>query len=63
MVALVLLAIAAAINFSGTRNLSRAVTAGLVAEIIGVAGIGLYLVLLDRNNPFGVVFNTSGDLL
>jgi amino acid transporter len=59
-VALVLLAIAAAINFSGTRNLSRAVTAGFAAEIIGVAGIGLYLILFDRNNPFGVIFDTFG---
>src|SRR5215213_5106603 len=59
-VAFVLLAIAAGINFSGTRNLSRAVTAGFAAEIIGVAGIGLYLTLFDRNNPFSVVFDTFG---
>jgi len=59
-VALALLAIAAAINFSGTRNLSRAVTAGFAAEIIGVAGIGLYLILFDRQNPFGVIFDTFG---
>jgi amino acid transporter len=60
LVALALLAIAAAINFSGTKNLSRAVTAGFAAEIIGVAGIGLYLILFDRNNPFGVIFDTFG---
>src|SRR5215208_3676178 len=59
-VALVLLAIAGAINFSGTKNLSRAVTAGFAAEIIGVAGIGLYLILFDRQNPFGVIFDTFG---
>jgi amino acid transporter len=59
-VALALLAIAAAINFSGTKNLSRAVTAGFAAEIIGVAGIGLYLILFDRQNPFGVIFDTFG---
>src|SRR5215204_5397862 len=59
-VALVLLAIAAAIKLSGTRNLSRAETAGFAAEIIGVAGIGLYLILFDRHNPFGVIFDTFG---
>ncbi len=60
VVALVLLAIAAGINFSGTKNLSRAVTAGFAAEIIGVAGIGLYLILFARHNSFGVMFDTFG---
>ncbi len=59
-VALVLLAIAGGINFSGTRNLSRAVTAGFAAEIIGVAGVGLYLILFARHNSFGVLFDTFG---
>ena len=60
LVALVLLAIAGGINFSGTKNLSRAVTAGFAAEIIGVAGIGLYLILFARHNSFGVLFDTFG---
>src|SRR5918911_5245291 len=59
-VALVLLAIAGAINFSGTKNLSRAVTGGFAAEIIGVAAIGLYLILFRRENSFGVLFDTFG---
>ncbi len=60
VVALVLLAIAGGINFSGTKNLSRAVTAGFAAEIIGVAGVGLYLILFARHNSFGVLFDTFG---
>ncbi|HKH11816.1 MAG TPA: APC family permease [Rubrobacter sp.] len=59
-VALVLLAIAAAINFSGTKNLSRAVTAGFAAEIVGVAGVGLYLIIFGRQSSFGVLFDTFG---
>jgi amino acid transporter len=60
IVALALLAIAATINFSGTKNLSRAVTAGFAAEIIGVVGIGLYQILFGRENSFGVLFDTAG---
>src|SRR5215212_1330222 len=60
VVALILLAIASAINFSGTKNLSRAVTGGFAAEIIGVAAIGLYLILFRRENSFGVLFDTFG---
>lgn len=59
-VALALLIIATAINFSGTKNLSRAVTGGFAAEIIGVAGVGLYLIIFDRHNSFGVLANSYG---
>src|SRR5215212_10761135 len=60
VVALALLAIAAAINFSGTKNLSRAVTAGFAAEIIGVVVIGLYLIIFGRQHSFDVLFDTAG---
>src|SRR5215213_1089443 len=56
VVALALLAIAGAINFSGTKNLSRAVTAGFAAEIMGVLVIGLYLIIFGRQHSFGVLF-------
>jgi amino acid transporter len=36
--ALVIIAIATAVNLSGTKNLSRAATAGFVAEIVGAPG-------------------------
>jgi len=60
VVALALLAIAGAINFSGTKNLSRAVTAGFAAEIMGVLVIGLYLIIFGRQHSFGVLFDTAG---
>lgn len=58
--ALVLLAIAGIINFSGTRNLSRAVQIGFVAEVTGALVIGLYLILFERHNDFGIFFESFG---
>ena len=58
--ALVIIAIASVVNFSGTRNLSRAATAGFVAEIAGALIVGLYLILFQRENGPGVFFDTFG---
>lgn len=61
---LVVLALAAIVNFSGTRNLSRAAQIGFVAEITGALVIGLYLILFQRENDFGIFFDgfgTAGD--
>lgn len=59
-----ILAITGMINFSGTRNLSRAVQVGFLAEITGALIIGLYLILFQRENDFGIFvdgFGTQGD--
>lgn len=58
--ALVIIALASAVNFSGTRNLSRAATAGFVAEIVGALVVGLYLILFARENGPGVFFDSFG---
>jgi amino acid transporter len=58
--ALVIIAIAAAVNFSGTKNLSRAATAGFIAEIIGALIVGLYLILFERESGPGVFFDGFG---
>jgi len=56
--ALVIIAIATAINLSGTRNLSRAAVAGFTAEIIGALVVGLYLILFEREHGPGVFFDS-----
>jgi amino acid transporter len=58
--ALVIIAIASAVNFSGTKNLSRAATAGFVAEIVGALIVGLYLILFEREHGPGVFFDSFG---
>jgi len=58
--ALVIIALASLVNFSGTRNLSRAATAGFVAEIVGALVVGAYLILFARENGPGVFFDSFG---
>ena len=58
--ALVIIALATAVNLSGTKNLSRAATAGFLAEIIGALVVGLYLILFERENGPGVFFDSFG---
>jgi amino acid transporter len=58
--ALVIIALASAVNFSGTRNLSRAATAGFIAEIVGALVVGLYLIFFARENGPGVFFDSFG---
>lgn len=60
LLTLVLLLAALAINFSGTAWLSRIARIGLAAELIGVIGVGLYLLLFQRRNDFSVFFDTFG---
>lgn len=56
----VLLLIALAINFTGTKNLARVATIGLGAELAGVVLLGLYLLIFQRHNEFSVFFNSMG---
>ncbi len=55
-----LLLIALAINFTGTKWLARAARIGLAAELIGVIGLGLYLLIFQRKQEFSVFFDTMG---
>jgi amino acid transporter len=60
LTALALLLLALAINFTGTKSLSRIARIGLWAELIGVVGIGLYLLIFQRKNDFSIFFDTMG---
>lgn len=60
LVTLVLLVLALLINFSGTAWLSRVARIGLAAELVGVIGVGLYLLIFQRRNDFSVFFDTFG---
>jgi amino acid transporter len=55
-----LLLVALLLNFSGTRTMARVAQIGLAAELVGVIGVGLYLLLFQRKQPFSVFFDTMG---
>jgi len=55
-----LLLLALLINFSGTKWLGRIARIGLFAELIGVIGLGLYLLIFQRKHDFSVFFDTMG---
>jgi amino acid transporter len=54
------LLIALLINLSGTAWLARVARIGLAAELIGVIGVGLYLLIFQRQQEFSVFFDTMG---
>ena len=58
--ALVLLLLATAINFMGTRVLAVAALIGFTAEILGALAVGGWLLLTHREHDFGVLFDTFG---
>jgi amino acid transporter len=58
--ALVLVALAGLVNFTGTRNLGRLALFGFLAELIGVIGISLYLMLFHAKRSPAVVFDSFG---
>lgn len=60
ILALALLVVALAINFSGTKWLARIARIGLFAELIGVIGLGLFLLIFERKHDFSVFFDTLG---
>ncbi|MFI8975028.1 APC family permease [Nocardia asteroides] len=55
-----LLLVALALNMAGTRTLGAVVRVGFYAEIVGVIGYGLYLLVFQRNNSFSVFFDAMG---
>jgi len=60
LLTLAFLVVALGINFSGTKNLARVARIGLAAELLGVIGVGLYLLIFQRQHGFGVFFNSMG---
>jgi amino acid transporter len=44
----------------GIRRLALLARAGLIVEIAGTLVLGAYLLLFDRNQDFGVIFDTMG---
>ncbi len=60
LLSVVFLVVALGFNFSGTRTLGRVARIGLAAELIGVIGVGLYLLIFQRHQSFSVFFDTMG---
>ncbi|KHK98686.1 amino acid permease [Microbacterium mangrovi] len=57
---LALLLVALALNFTGTKTMARVAQIGLAAELVGVIGVGLYLLIFQRKQPFSIFFDTMG---
>ncbi len=58
-----LLVLALLLNLGGTKMLARIAKIGLAAELIGVVGMGLYLLIFHRHNDFSVFFGVfQGDV-
>ena len=53
-----MLLLATVINFGGTKILSYAAIAGFTAEIAGAIVVGGWLLLFNRENNFGVLFDS-----
>ncbi|RKR30167.1 APC family permease [Arthrobacter oryzae] len=56
----VFLVLALGLNFTGTKTLARVARIGLAAELIGVIAVGVYLLIFQRKQEFGVFFNSMG---
>ncbi len=60
ILAVAFLVIALVVNLSGTKTLARVAKIGLAAELVGVIGVGLFLMIFERKNEFSVLFDTFG---
>lgn len=58
LVALGLIALVTFLNLSGTRVLAYVALAGFIAELTGALAVGSYLLIFERSQPLGVVFDT-----
>ncbi|MGP3914982.1 APC family permease [Nonomuraea sp. 10N515B] len=58
--ALIILAVALAINLAGTRALAVAAIIGFAAELIGALAVGGWLLLTQRHHGLGVLFDSFG---
>jgi amino acid transporter len=57
---MVLIVVCALVNARGVHVLRRALTAGIVAEVIATVGVGVVLLLAFRDQDPGVLFDTFG---
>ncbi|WP_188189730.1 APC family permease [Nonomuraea sp. SYSU D8015] len=58
--ALIILAVALAINMAGTRALAMAAIIGFAAELVGALVVGGWLLLTQRHHGLGVLFDSFG---
>ena len=58
--ALIMLAIALALNMLGTRVLAMAAMIGFTAELLGALAVGGWLLLTERHQNLSVLFDTQG---
>ncbi|MEV2269696.1 APC family permease [Nonomuraea africana] len=58
--ALVILAVAVAINLAGTRALAVAAIVGFTAELVGALAVGGWLLFTQRHHGLGVLFDSFG---
>ena len=60
VITLVVIGIGLALNLRGSKALARISQIGLAGELIGVIGVGLYLILFQRKQDFSIFFNSMG---
>lgn len=60
LIAVVVAVVGLLFNATGTKTLARIAKIGLAAELIGVIGVGLFLLIFDRHQSFSVFLDTMG---
>ena len=60
LIAIAIIALGAAINLTGVRNLAKIALFGVVAEVLGTIVFGLIFLFSERHHSFGAIFHTSG---
>jgi amino acid transporter len=60
LIALAVMTLALIVNLLGTKALGRVAMFGFVAELIGALFVGGWLLLFERNQDFGVLFDSLG---
>jgi amino acid transporter len=60
IIALAVVAIGLIVNLTGSKSLARISQIALAGELVGVIGVGLYLMIFQRKQDFGVFFDSMG---
>jgi amino acid transporter len=60
LIAIAMIALAAAINLTGVRNLARIAIFGVIAEVVGTVVLGIIILASERHHGVGVIFETAG---
>jgi amino acid transporter len=60
LIAVLMIALAAAINLSGVRNLARIAVFGVAAEILGTIVFGIIFLAKEHHHGLGAIFHTAG---